>query len=270
MTNPQNKAKLVRRAAQAACVGMLLSSSALAAWGRGAQHGAPAPHFSAPRPAPQSGPRGGQAPRPQGKPQQGRPQPSPQSGGQQPMRPPAGYPSGPGGQQRGFGGNGAMPARPAYNGIPNSVRPAQQPAGHLPDWMAQHRNLAPGDQERLLRQEPGFNRLSAGTQQREIDELHRLNSMPEAERQRRMARNEALERMSPEQRLQVNQAGRRMAALPADRQVMVRRAFQDLRGVPVDQRETILNSARYNATFSPDERGILSNLLKAEPYEPVR
>jgi hypothetical protein len=55
--------------------------------------------------------------------------------------------------------------------------------------------------------------------------------------------------------------------MPPDRQAVVRRAFQDLRGVPIDQRETVLNSARYNANFSPQERSVLSNLLKVEPYE---
>jgi hypothetical protein len=28
--------------------------------------------------------------------------------------------------------------------------------------------------------------------------------------------------------------------------------------------------ARYQSQFSPDERGILANLLRAEPYEPPR
>jgi hypothetical protein len=60
---------------------------------------------------------------------------------------------------------------------------------------------------------------------------------------------------------------RTLAALPPDRHAMVSRAFPDLRGVPVDQRQTMLNSARYSATFSPEERGILSNLLKVEPYQ---
>jgi hypothetical protein len=70
--------------------------------------------------------------------------------------------------------------------------------------------------------------------------------------------------------MQVRQAGRRMMALPPDRQVLVKRAFQDLSAVPLDQRDTVLNSARYQNSFSPDERNILSNLLHAEPYEPPR
>jgi hypothetical protein len=47
-------------------------------------------------------------------------------------------------------------------------------------------------------------------------------------------------------------------------------AFRDLRNVPPDQRETVLNSARYQNAFSPDERGILSNMLSVEPYQPPR
>jgi hypothetical protein len=50
----------------------------------------------------------------------------------------------------------------------------------------------------------------------------------------------------------------------------VKRAFQDLRSVPLDQRNTVLNSARYQNVFTPDERNTLSNLLRAEPYEPPR
>jgi Protein of unknown function (DUF3106) len=150
------------------------------------------------------------------------------------------------------------------------VRPNTQAAGHLPQWMAQHQNLPVGQQERLLRQEPGFNRLNPGDQQRAIQQLHQLNDLPEAQRQRRLAWNEAVERLSPVEQNQVRQSSRQLATLPPDRQAMVRRAFQDLRGVPMDQRETMLNSARYSAAFSYQERGILSNLLRVEPYEGLR
>jgi hypothetical protein len=38
----------------------------------------------------------------------------------------------------------------------------------------------------------------------------------------------------------------------------------------VDQRQMVLNSARYQGVFSPEERGILSDFLRVEPYEPAR
>jgi hypothetical protein len=68
----------------------------------------------------------------------------------------------------------------------------------------------------------------------------------------------------------VRQAGRSYQALPPGRQEMVKQAFRDLSSVPLDQRDTVLNSARYQSTFSPYERNILSNLLRAEPYDPPR
>jgi hypothetical protein len=167
------------------------------------------------------------------------------------------------------GNYGARPAynAPAYGGSPYSARPNPQAAGHLPQWMAQHQNLPVGQQERLLRQEPGFNRLSPADQQRQIQELHRLDQMPEAQRDRRLARAENFERLSPMEQTQVRQSFRQLDALPADRHEMVRHAFRDLRGVPINQRDTVINSARYGAAFSPQERAILSNLLRVEPYE---
>jgi hypothetical protein len=51
---------------------------------------------------------------------------------------------------------------------------------------------------------------------------------------------------------------------------MMKNAFRDLRSVPPDQRSTVLNSARYQNQFSPQERGILSDLLRVEPYEPPK
>ena len=253
----QARAKAARQAAQAACLGIVLFL-APASFAR--QHGGAVPH-SAPRAHSQ----------PQARPQS-RPQSRPQ-----PSRPgnPGGYAQPrsqqPGSQQPGFAPvPGYSPARPAYNGSPYAMRANPQAPGHLPQWMAQHQNMPAGQQERLLRQEPGFNRLTPEQQQRAVQQLHRLNQMPEAQRDRRLARAENFERLSPAEQMQVRQSSRNLATLPPDRQAMVRRAFQDLQGVPVEQRETMLNSARYNATFSPQERGILSNLLRIEPYEPSR
>ena len=120
----------------------------------------------------------------------------------------------------------------------------------------------------MLRNDPSFKRLPSADQQRLTQQLRQVDQMPEQQRDRRLARNEMLERLSPEQRMSINRSGRQWAALPQDRQTMMKRAFQDLRGVPTDQRQTVLNSARYQGTFSPEERGILSDFLRVEPYQP--
>jgi len=244
----QAKASVARQAAKAVCLGISLCLAQAAFAG---QHGGSGGH----------GGGGGHS--------------APASHGQSQSRPPAqshaqpgARPGGGAGQsQRPQAGYGGSPARPAYNGSPYSVRANPRAAGHLPDWMAQHRNLPVGQQERLLRSEPGFNRLNPMEQQREVQELHQLNQLPEAQRERRMARNEAMERLSPGEQRQVIQASQDERMLAPDRKAIVRHAFQDLRGVPVDQRDTMLNSARYSATFTPQERGILSNLLRVEPYQ---
>ena len=101
-------------------------------------------------------------------------------------------------------------------------------------------------------------------------QLHQVDQLPEDQRQRRLARTDALERLSPQERMQINNSARRMAAQPTDRQAMMRNAFRDLRGVPLDQRRTVLNSSRYQGVFSPEERGILSDMLRVEPYQPAQ
>lgn len=103
-----------------------------------------------------------------------------------------------------------------------------------------------------------------------VKQLHQVDQMPEQQRQRRLARAEALEHMTPQDRAKVNLSANRWGTLPQDRQALMKNAFRDLRAVPLDQRQTVLNSSRYQGVFSPEERGILSDVLRAEPYEPLR
>jgi hypothetical protein len=147
--------------------------------------------------------------------------------------------------------------------------PPQTPSSPLGSWLNQHRNLPVQEQERTLRGDPSFRRLSPGDQHRVVEQLHEVNQLTEQQRQRRLGRAEMIERLSPQERTQINYSARRWATLPADRQAMMKRAFQDLRRVPLDQRQTVLNSSRYQGTFTPEERGILFDLLRIEPYQPA-
>jgi hypothetical protein len=56
--------------------------------------------------------------------------------------------------------------------------------------------------------------------------------------------------------------------MPPERSQAVHRAFHDLRTLPPDQRQSVLQSARFQAEYSPQERTVLSNLLSIEPYQP--
>ena len=155
------------------------------------------------------------------------------------------------------------PAYPGYGPTPS------QPS-HLGEWLNQHRNLPLGEQEQALRGDPSFRRLPAGEQQRLIQQLHEVDRLPEPEQQRRLGRAEMIERLSPQERMQINLSARRWATLPPDRQAIVKHAFQDLRRVPLEQRQTVLDSSRYQGVLTPEERGILTDLLRVEPYRPAR
>lgn len=213
----------------------------------------------------QSAPHQFAGPRYQGRPgaqYQGRPQ---GNGGQ---RPAYGYP--------GSGPNTAYPRAPymgqryAGPGASGYGSFMYAPPGHLSDWLNRYRSLPAQEQERMLRNDPSFRQLSPDDQQRLLQQLHEVRQMPEEQRQRRLARAEMIERLSPEERMRVNLSARRWAYLPPDRQALMKSAFQQLSAVPLDQRQTVLNSARYQSVFSPEERGILSDLLRVEPYEPAR
>ncbi len=161
----------------------------------------------------------------------------------------------------------------AQNGLgaqPGDQSRPENPPGHLADWLSQHRNLPPEQQEQLLRRDPYFNHLNPVEQRRVVNQLYRMDGMNVQQRERRLARAEAIERLNPQERMQVNASMQRMQLLPQPRRQLVRQAFRDLRGVPPAQRDSMLDSNYYRSTYTPDERLILHDLLTVEPYEPVQ
>jgi hypothetical protein len=122
----------------------------------------------------------------------------------------------------------------------------------------------------VLRADPSFHRLPPSDQQRVIEQLHQVNQLTEAQRQRRLARAEIIEHLSPQERMQINLSARHWAELPLDRQALMKQAWLELREVPLAQRPTELNSARFQGVFTPEERGILTDMLRVEPYQPAK
>jgi hypothetical protein len=151
---------------------------------------------------------------------------------------------------------------------------AQQPGpgnpsgAHLGQWMQQHSNLNPQQQQRALQNEPGFNRLPPQMQQRMVERLNRLNSMPPDQRARVIERGEEFERLTPQQRGDVRGAMGQLGSLPPDRRRAVARSFRELREMPVPERNAILNSPQYRQQFSDEERGTIGNLLAVSPLLP--
>ena len=161
-----------------------------------------------------------------------------------------------------YNGRGAGQGRP---GPQNGNAPRGE---HLSQWMQQHGNMSPQQQQRALQSEPGFNQLPQNTQQRMMERLSRLNSMPEQQRQRVLQRGEAMERLDPQQRVQVRSAMGQLSALPEDRRRAVARSFRELRSLPPAQRNQLLGSPEYRQQFNDEERGTLGNLLSVSPMLP--
>jgi len=126
------------------------------------------------------------------------------------------------------------------------------------------------EQDRLLRGDPNFRRLPSADQRRVLQQLHQVDQLSEEQRQRRLARTEMLANLLPQDQMRINHSARRWTELPPERQMQMKSAFHDLRAVPLSQRPTMLNSARYRSAFTPEELGILSDMLRVEPYQPAR
>ncbi len=149
-----------------------------------------------------------------------------------------------------------------YGGrVPDSIQ-----GPHLSEWMENHRNLTPAQQQRALENEPGFRLLRPEQQRREIELLNRLNSMSPDQRQRYIAHTEAMERLSPPQRQQVRSAMQQLGSLPEDRRRIVARIFRNVRNMPEPQRHMYLNSPQMRGVLNDRERWTLNGLILVSPY----
>ncbi len=138
---------------------------------------------------------------------------------------------------------------------------------HLAEWMDQHRNLTPQQQQKALEHEPGFRELPQGTQQRMRDRLAQLDAMTPEQRQRLLARNEAMERLTPDQRSEVRVAMTQLGNLPQEQRHVVAHTFRELRDLPPEQRISAYASGRYGQ-LNETQRTVLFNLLRVEPMLP--
>lgn len=165
---------------------------------------------------------------------------------------------------------GGQPAPVVRRDVPPMAGQARRipDSGHLGQWMNQHSNLTPAEQQQALQREPGFRELPAQTQQRYIERLAQLNAMPAGERQKMLARNEWMEHLNPDQRAQVRGATEELGALPPDQRGVVARSFRQLRELPPEQRGAAMNSERYRGQMNPAQLDALRNLIRVAPLMP--
>ena len=208
-----------------------------------AYHPAPAYHAPAPQQYHQAAPQSGYRPAPQ------------QSYAQQNPAP----------VERRAPGQGQ--GQPVNQGQRRNPQPGATKGEHLAEWMNQHRNLTPQQQQQALDKEPGFRELPQATQDRMHNRLSQLNAMPPEQRERILNYNERMEHMSVDQRTEVRGSLQQLGALPADQRRQVAQTFRNLRALPPDQRGAALNSPEYQY-MNPAQKSALNNLLRVEPLLP--
>lgn len=154
------------------------------------------------------------------------------------------------------------PKNPNVGNKGGGVQPAK-----MGQWLENHKNLPPDQQEKLLENDPNFKKLSPARQAELRERLRKFNSLSPQQRERALNRMEYMSRLSPEQRQQVRDAGKELQGLPQDRQVMVHKALRHLRQMNPQERQQVLDSDRFKSTFSDQERGIITRLAAINPQE---
>ena len=139
------------------------------------------------------------------------------------------------------------------------------PGPHRGEWLRQHQNLPPQEQERVLRNDPLFRQLPPDRQQQLVNRLRDFNSRPPEQRQRMLERMETFEHLPQPQRQQLRSLYGQMRELPNDRQMAVRQAARQLGGMPPAERERLLNSPQFQRHFSPQEQNLVRGLVHSEP-----
>lgn len=128
------------------------------------------------------------------------------------------------------------------------------------DWLRQHSNLPPQEQERALENDPTFRQLPQQQQERLRERLQKFNSFSPERREKILHRMDTWERMSPQQRDRARDLFQRFRGVPESRRKTMGLALRTLRNMPPEDRQRLLDSDRFRNSFSPDEIDILRGM----------
>lgn len=156
------------------------------------------------------------------------------------------------GQRPAGGNNPPHPQQGNHNG--------QKPSDKLGDWLKNHKNLSPDQQEKALENDPNFKRLPPDRQTQLKDRLRNFNNLTPQQRERAFQRMQVWEKLTPDQRNQVRDANQQLQGLPQQRQIMVHRALRHLVQMSPQERQQEFESDKFKSTFSDQEQNILKNL----------
>jgi hypothetical protein len=136
----------------------------------------------------------------------------------------------------------------------------QRPRARMGDWLRNHQNLPPEQQEKLLENDPNFKKLPPDRQAALKERLRKFNSLPPEQRERALARMQFMASLTPEQRKEIREANQKLEALPPERRVKVHAFLRNLRTMDPKQRQQLLQSEGFRSTFSEQEQELVKQL----------
>jgi hypothetical protein len=138
---------------------------------------------------------------------------------------------------------------------------SRPPAG---EWLRKYRAAPPEQQQRLLQNDPQFQRLPAQRQQQLEERLRNFNALPPQQQDRVLDRMQKFDALPDAQKRRVEQLHQQMHDIPENRRGPVRIAFQRLQQMPPDQRERVMNSDRFRSSFSPQEQNLIRGMVEVQ------
>jgi hypothetical protein len=152
------------------------------------------------------------------------------------------------------------------NRQPNGAQQGQVPIAG--DYFKRLRELPPAQQQRIMANNPQFQRLSPERQELIREHLAEWNAKSPQEKETIREREEIVEGLSPSQKQEARNIFPQWHGLTPLRRQAVMVAFRHLRDLPPDQRRGYLDSQDVREQFSPHERNILEGLNKLLPNSP--
>jgi hypothetical protein len=136
------------------------------------------------------------------------------------------------------------------------------PPGHVGDWLRRYKDLPPGEQERELRKDPVFQRLTPPQQQLLLRRLRHFSSLPPQEQLRMLNRMETWEHLTPAQKQQALQIFAQMRQLPPARQRILFNAMHGMRALPPAERDRLIDSPGFRGRFTDQERDLMHGFTR--------
>ena len=180
---------------------------------------------------------------------------------------PNAHPTGPPPRQKNNGPNAPRPNANKPQGEaqnPGAARPqgdGRGLAGLPPKWVANLRDMSPGEQERFMQNNQRFQSLPPQRQQQIRQNLRKWNNLTPEERSALRHEESNWEHMSPGQRQHVkNDLLPRWQQMPPGRRMLISGRLHALHQMTPEQQQAALNDPRFMRGLSPDEQSMLRDL----------